>query len=119
MAQPQRLLIVDDDRALIEALERGLTLEGWDVVAHTTFEGARQALRRERFDALLADVRLGAFNGIQLAVVARDLFPDMHIVVFSGFDDQVLRGEAEHIGASFAVKPVTVEVLTKLLKRAG
>jgi len=116
-AQPLRLLVVDDDLPLIEALERGFTEVGWDVVAHTTFEGARQALRSQSFDAMLTDVRLGAFNGIQLAVVARDSFPDMQIVVFSGFDDPVLRSEVEHIGARYAVKPITAEALTKLLKR--
>src|SRR5438046_1884995 len=117
-ARPLRLLIVDDDLPLVEALERGLSEAGLDVVAHTTFEGARQALRSERFDALLTDVRLGAFNGLQLAVVARDSYPDMQIVVFSGFDDPVLHSEAEHIGATYVVKPVTAEVLTKLLTGA-
>jgi len=112
-----RLLIVDDDLSLADALERGLSERDFDVVAHTTFEGARLALRSQAFDALLTDVRLGAFNGLQLAVVARDSFPDMQIVVFSGFDDPVLRSEAEHIGASYVVKPVTAEELAKLLRR--
>jgi DNA-binding response OmpR family regulator len=116
-APPVRVLVVDDDPTLLEALERAFSLAGLDVVAHATFEGARQALRSERFDALLADVRLGAFNGIQLAVVARDTFPDMVIVVFSGFDDPVLRSEAEQIGATYVVKPVSTEELTNLLKR--
>ena len=116
-AQPLRVLIVDDDPSLIDVLERGFSEWGLDVVAHTTFEGARQALRSDRFDALLTDVRLGAFNGLQLAVVARDTFPDIRIVVFSGFDDPVLRSEAEHIGARYAVKPITAEALSKLLKR--
>lgn len=118
-AQPLRLLIVDDDLSLVDALKQGFTNAGLDVVAHTTFEGARQALRSERFDALLTDVRLGAFNGLQLAVVARDSYPDIKIVVFSGFDDPVLQNEAEHIGATYIVKPVTAEALTKLLRRAS
>jgi DNA-binding NtrC family response regulator len=117
-APPLRLLIVDDDQSLVEVLERALSEAGLDVVAHTTFEGAREALRSERFDALLTDVRLGAFNGLQLAVVARDLYPDMQIVVFSGFDDPVLRSEAEHIGATYVVKPITSQALAQLLKRA-
>lgn len=116
-AEPLRVLIVDDDRSLLDALERGFTDAGLVVVAHSTFEGARQALRSERFDGLLTDVRLGAFNGIQLAVVARDVSPDMVIIVFSGFDDPVLQHEAEHISASYVVKPVTADVLIKLLKR--
>ena len=98
-------------------LGRRFTDAGLDVVAHTTFEGAREALRSDRFDALLTDVRLGGFNGLQLAVVARDTFPVMRIVVFSGFDDPVLQREAEHIGATYLVKPVTADVLAKLLTR--
>ncbi len=112
-----RVLVVDDDASLVEGLTRWFSDAGLDVVAHTTFEGARQALRSDRFDALLTDVRLGAFNGIQLAVVARDSYPDMQIVVFSGFDDPVLHNEAEHIGATYVVKPVTAGALTELLKR--
>ncbi len=111
----KRMLVVDDDLSLLEALERGLTEGGLEVVGHTTFEGARNALRAEHFDALLTDVRLGAFNGIQLAVVARDTYPDMRIIVFSGFDDPVLRGEAEHIGAAYVVKPVTAAELIRLI----
>lgn len=114
-AASKRLLIIDDDLSLLDALERALTAGGLDVVAHTTFEGARHALRSQQFDALLTDVRLGAFNGIQLAVVARDSYPDMQIIVFSGFDDPVLRGEAEQIGATYLVKPVTAEELIRLL----
>ena len=111
----KRVLVVDDDVSLLDAIERGLAAGGLDVVAHTTFEGARNALRGDRFDTLLTDIRLGAFNGIQLAVVARDSFPDMQIIVFSGFDDPVLRGEAEHIGATYVVKPVTSEELIRLI----
>lgn len=116
MTQPRskRVLIVDDDISLVGALERSLADGGFDVVAHTTFEGARHALRDQNFDAMLTDVRLGAFNGLQLAVVARDSHPNMQIVVFSGFDDPVLRSEAEHINATYLVKPVTGEELNRL-----
>jgi DNA-binding response OmpR family regulator len=116
MTQPRakRVLIVDDDLLLVGALERSLSDGGFDVVAHTTFEGARHALRNEKFDAMLTDVRLGAFNGIQLAVVARDAYPDMQIIVFSGFDDPTLRSEAAHINATYLVKPVSGEELNRL-----
>jgi DNA-binding response OmpR family regulator len=116
-SRPIRVLVVDDDIALVEALERALTEGGFEVVAHTTFEGARHALREQNFDAMLTDVRLGAFNGLQLAVVARDSYPDMQIVVFSGFDDPVLRDEAQHINATYLVKPVTGEELIRIFAR--
>jgi DNA-binding NtrC family response regulator len=113
----QKVLIVDDDPALLEALERSFRDAGEDVVAHDSFEEARKTLRTTSFDALITDVRLGAFNGLQLAVMARDAHPEIRLIVFSGFDDPVLRSDAEHIGAVYLVKPVTSSQLLEILRR--
>jgi DNA-binding response OmpR family regulator len=103
--------------ALLEAVRRGLESANMIVTACTTFEDARQALRDKTFDALVTDVRLGAFNGLQLAVVARTYDPRISLVVFSGFDDPVLRDEAERAGGAYFVKPVHISQLVAHLNR--
>lgn len=120
MEQPpvssRSILIVDDDLSLLDALERALTQAGQRrVVALGSFADARRALHTERFDVLITDVRLGAFNGLQLAVLGRDQNPDIQLIVFSGFDDPVLRQEAERLGAVYLVKPVTSRQLLELI----
>ena len=110
-----RLLIVDDDIGLLDAMKRSLKESVQTVVACDSFERARQKLKDQPFDALITDVRLGAFNGLQLAVMARDMYPKMRLIVFSGFDDPVLRSDAEQIGATYLVKPVVSGELLKLL----
>lgn len=112
-----RLLIVDDDVSLLDAMQRALRDSLRTVVACDSFEKARQMLKDQSFDALITDVRLGAFNGLQLAVMARDMYPDMRLIVFSGFDDPVLRADAEQIGATYLVKPVASGDLLKLLEK--
>ena len=112
-----RLLIVDDDIGLLDAMQRALRDSLRTVVACDSFEKARQVLKDQAFDALITDVRLGAFNGLQLAVMARDMYPDMRLIVFSGFDDPVLRADAEQIGAAYLVKPVGSGELLKLLEK--
>ena len=112
-----KLLIVDDDVGLLEAMQRALRDSLRTVVACDSFEKARQMLKDQSFDALITDVRLGAFNGLQLAVMARDLYPNMRLIVFSGFDDPVLRADAEQIGATYLVKPVASGDLLKLLEK--
>lgn len=109
------MLIVDDDEALLNVVSLAFQRSGREVASCTSFEAARQRLRDERFDVLLTDVRLGAFNGLQLAVIARDAHPEMQIIVFSGFDDPVLREEAEHLRAAYVVKPVSTTRLLELL----
>lgn len=113
--QAQRMLIVDDDESLLSVVSLAFQRTGRDVVSCSTFEEARQRLREGHFDVLLTDVRLGAFNGIQLVVIARAIHPEMQIIVFSGFDDPVLRQEAEHLGAAYVVKPVATASLLKIL----
>jgi two-component system response regulator YesN len=110
-----RLLIVDDDVGLLDAMHRALSNSLSSVVACDSFEKARQFLKDQSFDALITDVRLGAFNGLQLAVMARDLYPNIRLIVFSGFDDPVLRADAEQIGAAYLVKPVGSNDLLNLL----
>ena len=110
------ILIVEDDVPLLEAVERTFREAGRDVVACPTFEEARQALRTQRFDGLLTDVRLGEFNGLQLAVIARDLQRDIRLIVYSGFDDPVLRAEADRIRATYVVKPITTAQLLHLFE---
>ncbi len=112
-----KLLIVDDDVGLLEAMQRALRDSLRTVVACDSFEKARQMLKDQSFDALITDVRLGAFNGLQLAVMARDLYPNVRLIVFSGFDDPVLRADAEQIGATYLVKPVASGDLLKLLEK--
>jgi DNA-binding NtrC family response regulator len=112
-----RILIVDDDVSLLDAMQRALRDSMRTVVACDSFEKARQMLKDQTFDALITDVRLGAFNGLQLAVMARDMYPEMSLIVFSGFDDPVLRADAEQIGASYLVKPVGSADIIKLLDK--
>jgi len=112
---PQRVLVVDDEPSLLEAMKMAFTRAGRDVVSCRTFEDARQQLLTEHFDVMVTDVRLGAFNGLQLAVIARDRHPEMRIIVFSGFDDPVLREEAAHLGASYVLKPVGADHLLDLM----
>jgi DNA-binding response OmpR family regulator len=113
----RRVLVVDDEPALLDAVKYAFERAGLEVVACRSFEDARARILAEDFDALVTDVRLGAFNGLQLAVIARNRLPKLAIVVFSGFDDPVLREEASGLGAAYLVKPVTGERLLQELER--
>ena len=115
----RRILVVDDDLGFLEGLEMALTNPGQEVHAYANFEEARVALRTTVFDAILTDVRLGAFNGLQLALIARTDNPQIRIIVISGTDDPVLRGEAAAMGAEYLVKPVTAQLLQSAIDRAA
>jgi DNA-binding response OmpR family regulator len=101
-----RVVIVDDDEALLRAMEQYVAGAGHDVVAFTQFESAKSYVATAPFDVLVTDVRLGAFNGLQLATLSKLEHPNAIVIVLSGFDDAVLRNDAARIGARFFVKPI-------------
>ena len=111
----KHVLIVDDDRRILSIIENWLTTAGYSVMACSEYQAARDHLTRTRPDVLLTDVRLGAFNGLQLAMFAKAQKPNTRTMVMSGFDDQLLQNEAARYGACFIAKPFTcAEVLVAL-----
>jgi DNA-binding response OmpR family regulator len=114
----KRVLVVDDDPVFLEMFDRSLSHAGHTVVPFTRFEDARTFLAHNEPDVLVADVRLGAFNGIHLAVQARQCYTDVAIVVLSGYDDVVLREETARCGATFILKPLSSVEMVAAVDRA-
>jgi two-component system, NtrC family, response regulator HydG len=105
------VLVVDDEPSVTSLVGTWLTDAGYRVTAATTFKGAVAEMKIQRLDAIVVDVRLGEFNGLQLALSARRQNPDVRIVVISGWDDPVLRREALECGATYLAKPFTASEL--------
>ncbi|MEN3339919.1 MAG: two-component system, NtrC family, response regulator HydG [Acidobacteriota bacterium] len=109
---PARILVVDDDIGYLTVTKDLLERSGHEVLLASTFDEGRRALREDAPDLLIADVRLGAFNGLQLIVTGDVRIPT---IVVSGFDDAVLQADAKAFGADYLVKPVTASSLLGLI----
>jgi DNA-binding NtrC family response regulator len=117
MSQQKRILVVDDDRQVLKYLSEMLQEAGFDTVACERYQDAKSMLGTSRPDLLLTDIRLGAYNGLQLGIYARDHHPGLPVIVLTGYEDPTLRDEAQKSGAVFLVKPVTrVSLLDAIAK---
>ena len=99
------ILVVDDDLPTLNGLAALLRSAGHTVSAAADFPEARGLLLTIQPALLIVDVRLHEYNGLQLVVMAQSLSPPPAAIVTSGFYDEVLRGEARKLGASFLEKP--------------
>ena len=115
----KQILIVDDDRTLLDLVRKWLADAGYTVVTCDRFETARQQLADGVPDVLLTDVRLGAFNGLQLVILAKDRGRRTIALVMSGFDHSALRKEALQCGAGYLPKPFTREEVLAALQTAS
>lgn len=68
---PDRVLLADDDRAIREALQRALAVEGYDVVTAKDGAEALDAVRRLQPDVVLLDVSMPVLDGLTLCRVLR------------------------------------------------
>jgi DNA-binding NtrC family response regulator len=82
-----RVLIVDDDAAIRSLLARLMEGAGLLAAVAANAAEARRIARDWQPDVLLADVCLGAENGIELALGLSDDDPDLRVVVITGSDD--------------------------------
>jgi len=107
--RPDRVLIVDDDGATRRGLVQLLAQAGYDATAVGTFDEARRIIGASPPDLLITDIRLEAYNGLQLILNSPRTIPT---IVITGVADPVLEAEARRGGAAYLVKPVQpVELL--------
>lgn len=109
------MLVVEDDQTLLGVMTRWLTRAGHEVVPFSEYNAAKRYLATNTPHVLIADVRLGAFNGLQLAILAKYEHPEIRAIILTGFDDPVLRRESSMAGADYLIKPVSAgEILDRI-----
>lgn len=116
--KPPSVLVVDDDVETLAIVEFWLKDTGYDVVTCSRFDAARNYLAAHSPDALVTDIRLGEFNGLQLALRASEPGRRIAVVVMSAYDDVVSRRDAETVGGRFVLKPFDREELLARLSEA-
>jgi DNA-binding response OmpR family regulator len=112
---PYRILIVEDHEATRLGLETLLTNAGYVVLSASTFRDGRRSLAEQVPDLLIADLRLGEYNGLQLVAAAPLAVPS---IIVTGFPDLVLEAEAMKLGAHYIAKPIVAEAFLALIAAA-
>jgi two-component system, cell cycle response regulator CpdR len=85
-----RILLAEDEEALRAFIARALAQDGHEVVATADGGEALDVLTREqgKFDLLLTDIRMPVMDGIALALAAARDYPDLTILLMTGYADQ-------------------------------
>ncbi len=113
-----RILLAEDDDGVRAFVSRALQHVGHDVVEAEDGGLAQEVLVEEQgqFDLLLSDIKMPVMDGIALALNAAASFPDMTIMLMTGFADQRERAHGlDQLIYDVIPKPFTLqEVLEKV-----
>lgn len=113
----KKILIVDDTVATLAGLVELLHDSGYEVVSAACFEDGKRLADLENPDLVIVDIRLGPYNGLQLAIREHLRHPERPIIITSGFPDEVLEREAHRYGARFVPKPICPADLIELVRQ--
>ena len=109
----KRILIVDDEPAVCQAIGELLRLDGHEVETATNAEEAVELCKNTHFDLVFLDYYLGDMNGEELLSVFRRANPRQKIVIISGHKPYPIVGQADFL----IRKPFTPEVIRRAIVR--
>ena len=104
------LLVVEDDEAVREGIAEGLRLLKYSVREASDGESGLRELRRRQPDLVMADYLMPGMNGAEFIAAARQIYPDIPVLVATGYADMA---EVERLVGTESIlkKPFDLETL--------
>jgi DNA-binding NtrC family response regulator len=116
---PAKLLLVDDERVALRNLEHVMKKEGYDVTSTQSGPNALKLLEEAKFDVVLTDLRMEKVDGMQVLRKARELYPDVEVIMITGYATLDSAVEAMKHGAfSYVAKPFKLDEVRKVVSEA-
>jgi len=113
------ILIVEDDRANQESLEKIFQREGYRVFLASDGAAGLQILRKESIEVVLSDLMMPGMSGVELLKAAKAISPDVEFVLMTAYGTVETAVEAMKEGAyDFVTKPLKRALLLKVVRRA-
>lgn len=113
----RRILIVDDDEAILESLKAILELKGYKVDVARTGQEAIEKSKSNVYNLALLDIKLPDMEGTDLLVKMHGSEPKMMKVMLTGFPSLENAVRALNLGAdAYLMKPINPKELLKVIE---
>jgi len=114
-----KILIVDDDKIILDSLCEFLRLEGYDTSPAQSFKEAVKQLQQQRFSLVITDVNIPDGNGFDILAHIRKNYPHTVVIVITGYGTIESAVEAIKMGAyDYLTKPIIDDELRLAVDRA-
>jgi DNA-binding NtrC family response regulator len=115
---PNKILIVDDERDICRALEFLLSREGYRIVTADSGQEALRKIEAEDFDLVITDMKMEGMDGLQVLENSLAMRPNLIVVIMTAFASVESAVEAMKKGASdYLVKPFINEDVKMTVRR--
>lgn len=114
---PPRILLVDDEQAVLLSHAIILERQGYTVIPAATFEQAVELVTRERFDLLICDLSLdNDASGLGVITTALERDATLPVILLTGYSDTELPAEYSGKTVRLLGKPAMIQELLDLVR---
>lgn len=114
-----KLVIIDDEAAILELMSKLCRAAGHTVFGCTTGMDGIAAIRSQKPDLVIVDLRIGDVNGLDLVSMCKDQFPETAVIMVTGHGSVETAVEAMRLGAfDYLTKPFDLGDLIKTVNQA-
>jgi DNA-binding NtrC family response regulator len=113
-----KILVIDDELTIRKTFKMRLSKWGYDVSLASDGTSGMELLSNNNFDVVISDIKLPGIPGNELVKLIKERFPDIEIIVITGFASVELAVEVMKCGVcDFLCKPLDFSLIRTLLKR--
>ncbi len=114
-----RVLVVDDDRIILDSLSEFLRLEGYEAEGAASAAEALHAMGRQTFNVVIADINMPQADGFELLRIIHERHPDVVVIMITGYGTIESAVEAIKMGAyDYLTKPIIDDEIRVVVERA-
>ena len=111
-----KVLFVDDEVMILNALKRTLFKTGWDIYLAKSGVEALQILKQKPFDFIVSDMRMPGMCGDELLEKVSELYPQTVRIILSGFSNEEAAKKASFVAHQWLDKPCEPELLKSTIE---
>ena len=121
---PVRVLVVDDDQAILEFMETFLTKDGFEVTTLANPKDAPEAVKAGGFHLVVLDLMMPGLGGVEVLEQIRRVDSDVAVVIFTGYPSLDTAVQSMKLDAvDYLKKPFNPdefrEVLDRVMRKKG
>jgi DNA-binding NtrC family response regulator len=110
----QRILVVDDEKAIVNLLKQAFSRAGYEVRSAESAENALDVLEKENIHVMFFDLNLPQMNGVELCKAVKKNMPMSVIYAITGYASLFELSECREAGfEDYFRKPVNIKTLIK------
>jgi DNA-binding NtrC family response regulator len=115
----KKILVVDDEKHIRDSCIKLLQRKRFNAIGAGSGQEALDKIKGESFDLVLLDVRMPGIDGIEVLRRAKEIVPDLLVLILTGHGTIDTANEAMKLGAAgFIRKPIAIESLAESIDEA-